>query len=198
MREFENVLPRTTLPQPRPCVVKAGDCGACVLGGLAGLSVSGAYGVCKPDGPSHFTLEDMQSAFLLLEDQGVFDRVVDEPPCWISHIHAAHTAFGFTALSQAPNWYDYVRLAIDAGYYGVVTISFEPVTSKPGDTYLSSNHWVMIRGARFTWVKVEGMSASRGSEEILVSCSVKGDYWIAVREFARLHGGSHVLLARPR
>lgn len=26
---------------------------------------------------------------------------------------------------------------------------------------------------------------------------VKGDYWMPVREFARLHGGAYLLLARP-
>lgn len=197
MREFEITLPRSSLPKLLPKIVQHGDCGACVLGGIAGLSLVEAYAVVK-ERPSSFSLEDMAQALAVLQDRGVFDRVVDEAPCWVQHIHPAHASFGFTALSQAPMWYDYVRLAMDAGYYGLCTMSYEPVTSKPGDTYLSTNHWVVINGCRFHWEPVEGVSASRGVEEIRVSCSNKGDYWMPVREFARLHGGMNVLLARPK
>ena len=178
-------------------MVTGGDCGACVLGGLAGLSVPGAYGIGKPNGASTFSISDMQAALMMLQDHDALDRIVDEPPTWIQHVHSGHSSFGFTALSMAPMWYEYMRLAIDAGYYGLVTISFEPFHSKEGETYFGSNHWVLIKGCRFHWVPLESGKGSRGAEEILVSCSVKGDYWMPVREFARLHGGSYLLLARP-
>lgn len=194
MHEFEVILPRSALPQPKPNIVLHGDCGACVLGGLANITHMVAY-LTAHAVPCAFSFDDMAQALASLQDERLLDRVVEDSPCWIQPLHQAHCGFGFTSLSQAPMWYDYVRLALDAGYYGLCTISYDPVATKPSDTYFSTNHWVLIKGCRFRWVPMD--LGRRGVEEILVSCSNKGDYWIAVREFARLHGGMNILLARP-
>jgi hypothetical protein len=194
MKEFEIALPRSTVKQPEPSLSSGGDCGACVLAGLTGKPLRSMY-LLVDEEPKPFTIYSMSAALGVLEDQGGLDRVVEEPPNWMPYVHPAYAAFGYTALSQAPMWWAYLRLAIDAGYYGMATMSFQPVSSKPGDTYFSSNHWVMFKGCRFRWEDMPG--GSRGKEEILVSCSVKGDYWIEVREFARLHGGAQLMLARP-
>ena len=43
MRLFELILPLRVVPQPTPQINKGGDCGACVLAGLSGLTVEQVY-----------------------------------------------------------------------------------------------------------------------------------------------------------
>ena len=43
------ILPRRVAPQPSPAIVPGGDCGACVLAGLFGITVADAYAMQDPD-----------------------------------------------------------------------------------------------------------------------------------------------------
>jgi hypothetical protein len=84
-------------------------------------------------------------------------------------------------------WFNYVRLAIDAGYYGVAQVDFG------GAGGPDTNHWVLICGAR-----TKGAIANEFiTGDILASCSVTGEKWYEAKDFLKRMGGCDVLFVRP-
>ncbi len=116
---------------------------------------------------------------------GLADRMLDVPAEWPAtrYLHS----FGSPSIHEYVAWFNYVRMAIDAGYYGLAQVDFS------GNEGPDTNHWVLICGAR-TEGPVNGKILTG---EILVSCSVKGEQWYESREFLRKMGGYDVLLIRP-
>lgn len=200
MNEAEYVLPRMTVPQAGISIVKGGDCGALVLAGLTLKPATECYewSTKQADGsPQSYTLSSLEDAITALGCRDGWDVVTDFP-VWMKDVHRGHTAFGFDGLTQAQMWGRYVRMAVQAGYYGVTTIAFQPRDSSSAAGYRDTNHCVMIRGWRFRWEPIAAVpGAKRGVQEVFISCSVKGSYWICVDTLLRDHGAFRVLLARP-
>lgn len=185
----EVVLPRRVIPQPTPGVVDQGDCGACVLGGLLGIPIESVYDDLV--GKRHaLTVDEMARVLRVASYGSLVDRVVTEFAQWPLSGHPDRT-FGRPAWREALPWFVYVRMAIDAGYYGVTIINTD------GDKTMG-NHWVLICGARN-----RGPAAYDNTltGEVLVSDSRRSvggvDEWIEAGEFLKNRGGYEVMLARP-
>lgn len=111
--------------------------------------------------------------------------MLDEPAEWRAYLGRS---FGQPGHFAYVAWFNYIRMAIDAGYYGVAMVNYAG-TGEP-----ETNHWLLICGAR-----TEG-AVHRGpiTGEILTSCSVRGDKWYEAREFLKNMGGYDALLIRPK
>lgn len=184
MTRREVILPRRVLAQPSPRIVDLGDCGACVVAGLFGVSIADTYErFSNVDGrPQPFTRGHIVDAARKLADAHIASI-----PVWLPMIgHHDGVPFGLDGSWQYGHWQDYVRMALEAGYYGIAEIDRE------GSAHAgrNANHWVAICGWRSTDTMID---------EVLVSCSASnpGGYWIASRELLFRHGGHSVVLARP-
>lgn len=183
----EVVLPRRAVIQPLPAVFSGGDCGACVLAGLGGFSIGEVYARFTHKGvPRPFTWGGFRRALTLMYARGLLDRVLLDPPLWIPV--ARDREWGITGWSVAEEWFGYVRLALDGGYYGVCVVDLE----RKGPL-ASIDHAILIRGVR----ELEG--ASLPVNQILVSDPARRDEdeWSEVGAFLRRRGGFNILLARP-
>lgn len=176
----EVVLPRRAHTQPSPIIHQPGDCGACALGGALGISIAEVYTLFGSEGITGHS--EMARCARCASTQGLADRIIDEPAEWPRAQYLR--SFGYPARHQHLPWFQYVRMAIDAGYYGLACVDME-ATGGP-----DTNHWLLICGARTE-------ARGRMTGEVLTSCSVRGERWIEAREFLRDWGGYDVLFVRP-
>jgi hypothetical protein len=179
----ELVLPRRAKQQPSPMIVSGGDCGACALGGAINLDVPELYERFGSKGLTN--RHEMARCLRCASSYGLADRIIDEPAEWPSYRYMH--SFGSPAVHEALCWFNYVRMAIDAGYYGVAMVDWD-ANGGP-----ETNHWVLISGAR-TKGSVNGEVMTG---DVLVSCSVRGERWVEAREMLRTMGGYDALFVRP-
>jgi hypothetical protein len=140
----EVILPRRTVPQPRPFIVPQGDCGACVAGGLLDVPVIDVYDGLAKQGRACLQRENMIDLLWRCEKEGALDRVVVDVPSW--PVGERWQTFGAGARRQWQAWARYVRLALDAGYYGLAEVDMTGGGIE-GD---GPNHWVLVCGWRNT------------------------------------------------
>lgn len=179
----EVVLPCRAHKQPSPYICIGGDCGACSLGGVLGLAVPDLYSRWGSKGITNRT--EMGRCLRCASSDGLASRMIDTPAQWPDARYL--DSFGSPAVHEALPWFQYVRMAVDAGYYGVTEVDYDAHGGP------ETNHWVLICGARTNGA--ENGKALTG--EVLISCSVKGERWIEAREFLRTMGGYAALFVRP-
>lgn len=190
----EVVLPRRVVQQPTPALYEEGDCTACVLAGLLNLPIDEIYQRFM-DGehrPMAWTI--MHRALWEARAEGLIDRLVDEIPTW--QVRTPHRFWGSPSWAGWGRWFDYVCMAIEAGYYAVAFVRFDR-DGPPSDP----DHAVLICGVREYEIPHPTMEeASVIEKELLISCSsTKSDdeEWVSADEFLKQRGGYNVLLARP-
>lgn len=181
----ELVLPRRSLKQPGPYICVGGDCGACALGGALGFAdVPAVYAEFDTKGMTNRT--EMGRCIRVASSHKLADRIIDTPAEWPAARYM--DSFGYPAWQEALPWFQSVRMAIDAGYYGITEVDYD------GHSGPETNHWVLIAGARTKGaVSNEVMTG-----EVLISCSVHGEGWYEARDFLKRFGGYCVLFVRPK
>ncbi len=190
MRPTEVTLPRRVHPQPSPHRVAVGDCGACALGGLMGVSVDEAYALARDDGPPRsIGWQEMAQALRGSYGRGRLSRALLDVPIWPNAVSSMCLTWGVTASWQSHAWWNLAATAIDAGLYGLACVSFKAA----GSDSEGPDHWVLIVGYRS---RVDG---SQIRDELLVSCSTRHPEgrWIDRNDFLRQWGGFNTLWARP-
>lgn len=183
------VLPRRVVPQPRPFLVEGGDCGACVLAGALGLTVPEVYARTVEAwwGKRQSLNEDVVArAVTEAARDGVADRAVTRPAHWT--VEDRWATWGACASRQWQPWAEYLRMAFDAGYYGLACVSMDGL----GSNAAGPDHWVLLCGWR------PGQDGTV-LDEVLVSCSARHPEgrWIRARDFLARQGGFNALLVRP-
>lgn len=196
-REFEIVLPRRVIPQPTPFIVEGGDCGACVLGGVLGLSVEQVYDdLCEKRDSIHYS--QMQRLLRVADSRRLARGYCDDPPIWLPFgSGAGFFTFGLASWQMTGAWFRYLTMAFEAGYYAIAGVNH----GKGGPLSHGRDHWVLLCGARMRFEKHSTMEGCGSfSTEILVSCSSRStpdEEWVGANEFLRHRGGLDVLLVRP-
>ncbi len=186
----EVVLPRRVHTQPTPAVVALGDCGACVLGGVLDIPIERVYDELVEKREA-LTTGEMERVLRVASYKGLIDRLIQDPAQWPLSGHPDRT-FGRPAWREALPWFCYVRMAIDAGYYGVTIIDTDGKRGGMG------NHWILICGARN-----RGLAAYDNTltGEVLVSDSRRSvggvDEWVEAGELLKNRGGYEIMFARP-
>lgn len=190
--EVEIVLRRRVVPQPSPAIVRGGDCGACCLAGVLGLSVREVYEL-NQEGPAALSWWCMQQVIDAATSQGLLADAVTTVPIW-PDVHPAHMAWGLPSITQSTGWIDYVRLGLAGGYYAIAQVNYarRGAPSEP-------DHWVTICGMRRRWMPPDGEIRSLHTE-VLVSCSAAGgsEEWVSARDFLTKRGGFAPMLVKPR
>jgi hypothetical protein len=217
MSEFvEIVLPRRVIPQPVPHKYPGGDCVACVTAGVTGLSIEEVYEIAKSrtrkeeqwrwsregkNGYDSLSNYDVEGVLWEAKSRGLIDNFITEVPIWPFEFRPAFgdLAFGMPGRTMVRGWIGYVRMALEAGYYGLTGVNYR----KTGDLW--TDHWVMLCGFRTREVPIfDDAGKKLGSkiqEEVLVSCSARtspDEEWVEIhRDFLAQRGGFAMMLARP-
>lgn len=204
---FEVALPRRPPKNPQPCVVSCGDCGACVLAGLLGITVEQAYEQHESGhyyrGPldtepakeipkrSALNYHSMRRTLTAALYAGQLDRAILDTPLWVLGAGVEmNGAFGVSAALQSIELRAYWLAMFDAGYYGVCQ-----VVMNGGGIDAGVDHWVMLCGFRRR--RGEGSCIE---EEVLIGDSALSqpqERWVSVNDFLRNHGGFMAFFARP-
>lgn len=186
------VLKKRVLPQPTPELNSAGDCGACVIGGLFNVkSVKEVYNKFNNGEIQGFTRVDLEKIFKRSED--LLDGLITSVPFWFSNLK--DQAFGNLPWMQANEWFDYIKMALEAGYYGVAQVNY-----KKEGAYSTADHVILICGARKQKVPLN-KTISRIENQIFISCSARtspDEEWIEVTDFLKNRGGFNCLLVKPK
>jgi hypothetical protein len=187
-------LPRRVVKQPTPELNIGGDCGACVLAGLLGMTIEEVYAKLHPKKiPYHFDMHSMHAALQIAKyDLGTIDRCITRTPYWPSG--DSQRAWGDASWTQSMEWREWLTMAFDAGYYALAQVRaiHEPMV-------FETDHWVLYCGTRTKW---DGPPAARQSGEFQLLVSDSGrtkpiEAWFGVGEHLKQRGGFAVMLARP-
>lgn len=194
------LLPRRVVHQPTPEVHPGGDCGACVLAGLLGMSVPDVYDkIQRPmttgwQGPASFSRKGIVNGLEYARQEGLVEDVLSETPRWHQKWDE-WSEWGDPGWVQSGPWRSYVRLGMQAGYYAVANVRFD----KDGPLKGNSDHWVLLCGARTRWRAFDGERCV-GDHQFLVSCSARStpdEEWVEPLDFLRQRGGFNVVLIKP-
>lgn len=201
MREFELVLQRRVPKNPTPHINAGGDCGACVLSALTGLPVRDVYKAARPDNPSStdpFSFYEMRSALYALQKDDLIDNLNVDCPIWIEDV--ARYPFGFSSWMMSIQWFNYIHLGLQAGYYAVCEVNMRGEEKNPVRG-LETDHWVLICGARLRWEPCRSVTGAKtGHQEVLVRDSatcMPEERWVEKNDFLRRHGGFQAMLVKP-
>jgi len=203
------VLPRRVIKQPLPHINEGGDCGACVLNGLINLDGSERERVakiyvsfCKSE-PKSISQPRMLDILQGLRSGGVIEDFIHDVPIWPQPRSMAQ--FGSPGWAMALEWYNYIQMALRAGYYGVAM-----VTSAGRGDRAELDHWVLICGFRQREIPNPHTRNSKDpkmraatiiTQEILISNSsnhAKDERWIKTRDFLKRYGGYNAILVLPK
>jgi hypothetical protein len=133
---------------------------------------------------------EMKHALHQAHADGDFDRIVLETPEWPQRVEMFRT-YGNPSTNQASEWFNWVRMGLDGGYYALALVDHAQKGQAP-------DHWVLIVGAREVWP--DGSEGGGIDHEVLVSCSSRStpdEEWVEVHRFLKNRGGFNPFLARP-
>jgi len=189
-------LPRRVIQQrvQTPNLVEGGDCGACVLGGLLRMPILDVYEKLQkredgkpPQSFNHYSMIDaIKKAHYKYK---IVDRFITDIPTW-APVSESMRAWGDPSWMRSGEWFKYVTMAFEAGYYAITAIQAQAEGPFTGGT----NHWVMLCGSRLHWEN------GAGSHEILMSCSSRktpDEEWVEAGPFLQKRGGFCVFLVKP-
>ncbi len=194
----EYILPRRSIKQPIPAINKGGDCGACVLGGLLtpvdddprSRLVEMYHLVGKVD-----SISEPRMRQALYDSRGKTEDVIFDMPIWARPNSLSQ--WGWPGWTMNVPWFQYHKMAIQAGYYGLAMIA-----SSGKGVNATLDHWILICGARERGVPLpHKKGAWKIEQEVLVSNSsskAKAERWIKVHKFLKQYGGFNTVLVRVK
>lgn len=201
----EVILKRRVKPQSHPPIIEGGDCGACAIAGILNITLEKAY----ENQDDRWRMGDKKKAVAFSwpnmsytlnnfgwGDNDLIDAVIDETPMWPSEHHQSVALWGWTSWSMNLSWCAYIRMALQAGYYGFCSVAHD----KSGPMH-QGDHWVVICGIREKEEDVPNFpKAKHIATELLVSCSSRhpDGAWINSGEFLTKWGGFNVILVKPK
>jgi hypothetical protein len=219
------VLPNSPPKNPQPSLSEGGDCGACVLAGILGTTVSAAYEFhasgqyyggkdipkvsCFNNHSMKRTLESLTDDIGLNKMNGhscaPLEHVVTDIPLWLvgQHHDICGMAFGVSASMQSSAWSDYVRAMLSAGYYGICQVydgGHKVSDESKFRQYGMTNHWVMIAGWQYVYYKGETSNSGHYAPEVGIRNSSHAnpdEQWIPIGDFLKYWGGFGVMWALP-
>ena len=190
-------LPLRVHPQPQPHLSPGGDCAACCIAGLCGIRPEQVYsrlmdGRVEP--PSYPEYRQILEQALQL---GLIRRYNTDVPFWtVPHYYMA---FGPCGYISHPEWFRYLWMAFEAGYYGLASVSFNKEGSR-GQVPPRTDHIVLLCGARQLEIPHPTLPGARIEDQVLVSCSAKSspkEEWVPAQDFLSQRGGYNVILVKP-
>lgn len=190
----QHVLPNRAHPQPARHVVPGGDCGACALGGIFPIALRNAYALAF-DHPKPFGHLDLVAAAKRAVTTGLATDCVTRIPHW--ELPESLRTWGNPSWAMNDRWFLLVDSLVRRGFYAVTNVSLEKKGPLGGDT----DHVVLICGTR---EREDEKSTALGRpyvvlrQEILVSCSVRGEEWVEVRELLTTWGGFNFVAIKPK
>ena len=198
---FEKILPLRVMEQIRPTINPKGDCGICVLGGLQGVAKTSRteFQIMY----KNYSQRDYRNAKKALNYPNMIDALwTAKSNDWISDFnpnvpiwpqYSADMVWGVPSSSMGLEWFHYIKIAIQAGYYGITFIN-----AFGRGPNVNPNHWVMICGVREVEIPVNG--SSKLEQEVLISNSsevLKPEFWENTWAFLTSFGGYNTILVKP-
>ena len=156
-------------------IVKNGDCGACCIGTLAGISVKEVYKILGSERslPYHDILTILQRLGLEYENWLPKYHMIDNREDWFT--------FGYPAYQNWMEWFDISLARTKRGLIGIAHINLHGRANI--DPY--ADHWVLIV------VKKKGDDAK--DKIVNISCPTKGEYYVTAHDFLWKYGGYNTI-----
>lgn len=217
-------LPRRPPKNPIPSLNDGGDCGACVLAGILNIPIEKAYDLhCSGEyyggkpipTVSSFNFHSMSKTLESLTDdlgfhdegRNLLEHCVTDIPMWMidQHHEMCGLSFGVSGAMQYSPWCNNVRAMLTGGYYGICQV-YDGGHKELTNLYGSTNHWIMIAGWRYVYVKhtdhsSEGNATGHYEQEVLIGNSSNAnpqEQWLPADKFLKNWGGFGVLWAKPK
>lgn len=171
--------------QPQPFLHQRGDCGACVVAGITGLTPNEIYEYHgKIDGMAYSCMVELLKK---LKDKNVIEDFRAEMPLLSEFLNEPEfNTFGRPGWMNAQAWFAWAVNKFYNGYIGIAAVSM----TKNGHVDASADHWVMLNGRDWD-------SGSVRENKIHVSCSWRGEYKQSVHEFLKTEGGYNTIWVKP-
>lgn len=195
IKEIGKVLPlhsKHKLPTP---IVSGGDCTYCCLAGLLNQDIEFIYKLCVKYGVTekYEPLTHEQGIPELLDkliENNWLQGYIDHVPFWPQQ-HLNIRSYGFAGHMYWKPWFDYISMAIDANYYGILSINCY-------GTGGSNDHTVLLKGYRTRWVENPNFKGSSMlNSELCISDPNKEDSgWFECKDYLKNYGGYDVILVR--
>lgn len=209
-------LPHRPPKNPVPSLNMGGDCGACVIAGILNISIQEAYelhcsGEYSGGNPipkiSSFNFHSMiRTLECLTDDLGIkpnpiLEHCVTDIPMWLvnQHHEISGVSFGVSGAMQYTPWCNMIRAMLTGGYYGICQV-FNRGHTELNSLYGTTNHWVMIVGWRYVYIKHSDDISGHYEQEVLIGNSANTcpqEEWLPVDKFLKNWGGFGVLWAKP-
>lgn len=182
--------------QPHPFFAPIGDCGACCVSGVTGMSVEevyeflkphrGDYAAGKPKG-DYCTLGYSTIIFMLQELGLAHENFL--PAQNIHTLNPEYFPFGSPSHFNSREWEKLSKDRVRKGMVGIAQVNFDGQAHM--SQHLNHNHFVII-------YDLEDVETEHGSRTMVkVSCSVKGEYQVEAREFLWRFGGYNAIWVKP-
>jgi hypothetical protein len=192
----EYVVDVDPLPQSSGHVLDGGDCAYCCIAGIFGLpTILSAYELVE----SHMPEEGgwrTRCSMSVHRNEMFFESVMGEfqeyqPPFM-------HYRPGLAALPwDNTNWIWGVRQICEAGHVLLASIRLTGSPPRAPRTGGDTDHAVIINGFRQKWVPSQVVGGKSLSQEVRISCSAKGRYWIDWENFLYYHHGYPAIVVDP-
>ena len=161
-------------------ILKEGDCGACCIGTIAGLSVQDVYDILDE-------LRNINYSLVLT----ILQKLSIEYENWLPNYHMIDNRedwfpFGYPAHQ---NWMEWFKISQDRTNKKMIGIANINLNGKANiDPY--ADHWVLIT------VSDEGDKSI--NKMVNISCPTKGYYRVNAKDFLMMYGGYNTIWVYPK
>ena len=213
----ESVLPRRPPKNPQPCIVEGGDCGACVLAGVLGITPLEVYDLHESGRYSgggdisklsafnfHSMYRTLKKMASITQEHcsGVprrLEHALVEIPIWPFTCHEMNTQFGLPGKMQSRAWLEHAKAMVSSGYYGIAQVKNGGKSELKN--YGETDHWLTIAGWRCTY-ETSDVPVPHGTYKthILIADSALSqplEQWITAHDFLNVWGGFAAFWAKP-
>lgn len=195
IKTVEKILPLRSKHKLPVSIVKNGDCTYCCIAGLLGVEIEKVYELCVQYGVTE-KYEPLTHEFGIpnllgeLIDKNWLNAFIDHVPFWPQQ-YLNIQSYGFQGHMFWKPWFDYISMAIDAGYYGLLSVNCY-------GTGGVNDHTVLLKGYRTRWVDNPNFKGSLvlHSELCISDPNKEEDGWFLCETYLKNYGGYDVILVR--
>lgn len=161
-------------------IMNEGDCGACCIGTIAGISVKDVYKIYGKELclPYHAILTIIQRLGIEYENWLPKYNMIDNREDWFT--------FGFPAHQ---NWLEWFKVSLGRSNRKMIGISNVNLHGKANyDPY--ADHWVLIT--------ISDNGDGYKNKIVHINCPTKGYYKVNAQEFLMKYGGYNTIWVYPK
>ena len=158
-----------------------GDCAPCCIAGISKASLTEIYDIV---GGVKNGLAYIDIIYILDKLHIAHENYLPSDNMWSNN--PEYFTFGRPSWYNFQGWWKLSEQRMNRGFVGLANVNFNGKANIEDYT----DHFVLIYG-------LEQKSEMAKDKLVLISCSAKGEYKIAVKDFLWKHGGYNTIWAKP-